>query len=194
MFDYKLIIGVIAALIGVASYFPYIRDILKEATKPHAFSWLIWSLIIAIVFAGQIHDKGGFGAMVTGVSSIMCFIIFILSLFKGEKNITKLDSISLVLALFCIPLWVLTKGPLLAILLAVAIDLLGFFPTLRKSMLKPNEESISIFALSAFKFALGILALENFTLITALFPIYLVLANTSFSLLLLFKRSRQKSS
>src|SRR5580698_5703228 len=62
----KEILGASAILIGCISYVPYFRTIFSGKTKPHAFSWLVWGILTAIAFGGQIVGKGGAGAWVTG--------------------------------------------------------------------------------------------------------------------------------
>lgn len=48
------------------------------------------------------------------------------------------------------------------------------------------------YALSSLKFIIAIIALEKVTLVTALYPISLVLANAAFVALLLIRRSLMK--
>ena len=93
MLEYKTILGIIAVIIALAGYVPYFRDIFRGKTKPHAFSWLVWASLTGIAFFGQIFDKGGAGAWVTGFTAVVSFAIFFLALKKGEKNITSLVSI-----------------------------------------------------------------------------------------------------
>jgi hypothetical protein len=95
MFNYKVILGLVAVIIAIVSYIPYFRDIFVGKTKPHLFTWLVWTLLSAIAFFGQIFNQGGAGAWVTGVIAIVSGIIFILAIFTGEKEITFSDKFSL---------------------------------------------------------------------------------------------------
>lgn len=89
--EYKTLLGLIATIIGLIGYVPYFRDIFKNKTKPHLFSWLILGLLTVIAFVAQVVEGGGAGAWVTGFTAAICFIVAALALFKGEKNITKSD-------------------------------------------------------------------------------------------------------
>ena len=50
-------LGGVATAIALAGYVPYFRDLHRGATKSHAFSWLVWAVLIGIAFAGQVADQ-----------------------------------------------------------------------------------------------------------------------------------------
>ena len=185
------VLGLLSVAIASISYSIYLVSILKGRTKPHLFSWLIWGIFGAVAFLAQLSDKGGPGAWVTGFSALVCFIISGLALFKGEKTITKSDWVCFIAALITIPLWYFTKTPLYSVILVTIVDIVGFIPTLRKSYLKPHEEAASCYGLAALKHSTSILALENLSLITVLYPLSLVILNTWFVLMLLWRRKVQ---
>jgi len=189
---YKVVLGVIAVLIALAGYVPYFRDIFRGKTKPHAFSWLIWASLTGIAFFGQIFDKGGAGAWVTGFTALVSFVIFILAIGRGEKNITSSDKWSLGGAVIALVLWFLTHNPLGSVILITLIDALGFYPTFRKSYYKPDEETMLTFFLSGLKFVIAIIALENYSVVTYLYPASLVLMNFIFVGLLVVRRREFK--
>lgn len=186
--DIKHLLGTIALIVAFVSYIPYFRNIFTGKTKPHAFSWLVWGVLNAIAFAGQISDKGGAGAWAVGLTALVMFIIFSLALFRGEKRITISDWLCLLGASVALVLWAVTSGPLLSVVLITVIDALGFIPTVRKAYLKPHQETLVTFLLSTVKYALVVLALQNYTLITSLFPASLVLMNGLFVAMLLVRR------
>ncbi|RJP43629.1 hypothetical protein C4587_02720 [Candidatus Parcubacteria bacterium] len=186
--EYKIFLGSLATVIAVAAYIPYFADIFRGRTKPHAFSWLVWGVITAIGFAAQFSEKGGAGTWVTGFSALVCFAIFSLALAKGDRRFVFFDWANLFGAGAAIFLWWFTGGPLLSVLLVILIDILGFLPTYRKAFFKPHEETAITFALNSLKFAVSIPALGAFTLVTLLYPSYLVLSNGLFVLFLLLRR------
>lgn len=190
----KEFLGFIATVISIVSYIPYIRDILAGKTKPHAFSWLVWATLVTIGFFGQIADKAGPGAWVTASTALLCFIVFLFSLTKGERNIVLLDWLSLLGAGVAIIFWLLTKGPLLSVILVSLIDAIGFIPTFRKSYVKPNEETLITYASSVVKYLLSLISLTNFSLITTIFPISLILTNGLFVIMVLVRRKQLKLS
>ena len=188
--DIKIALAVVAIGMTLVGYFYYFRDIFAGKTKPHAFTWLVWSSLTAIAFAGQISDNGGAGAYITLVTALASFVIFLLAFSKGEKAITKSDWASLGGAAAALLLWFFTNDPLLAIILITFVDFLGFVPTIRKSIRKPHEETLISYVLAGLKFVLAIIALVNYSAITVLYPASLVFANLLFVLLLVSKRHK----
>lgn len=188
--DYRVLLGILATLIAVYSYIPYFKDIFKGKTKPHAFSWLIWSVLTGIAFFGQLTDNAGPGAWVTGFTAIICFAIFLVGLKVGKHNITTIDWISLLGAGISLLFWYSTNSPLISVILITIIDAFGFFPTFRKSFSKPNEETLTTYALSGLKFLIALAALENVSVVTALYPASLVLMNWAFVGMLIIRRRK----
>jgi hypothetical protein len=92
------------------------------------------------------------------------------------------------MALSIIPLWAITDKPLLAIALAVTIHFLALAPTLRKSWHQPWQESLNTAVLSAVRHSFMSMALEDFNLTTALFPVAMVGASLTMSALLISRR------
>ena len=134
----KLIFAILAVLSAVfGSFLPYIKDIFKKKTKPHAYTWLIWTITQGVATAGLLYGKGGWGALDLLIGTLFVFAIFLISLKYGTKNITKLDTIILIVALLAIIVWLQMRNPLIAVLMVTAIDFIGYFPSFRKSFQEP---------------------------------------------------------
>ncbi len=192
MVEIKIILGIITVIIALIGYVPYFRNIFCGKTKPHAYSWLVWSILTGIGFFGQILNKGGAGAWVTGLTALISLTIFFLALKKGEKNITFSDKLSLFGAFIAMLFWYLTSDPLSALILVIIIDALGFVPTFRKSYHRPKEETMITFFLNGLKFAIALFALESYSLTTYLYPVYLIAANWIFVGMLAVRRIQHK--
>jgi hypothetical protein len=189
----KDIIGFIAAALAFVAYAPYIRDLLKNKTKPHPYSWFIWGLITAVIFALQISHKAGAGAYVTLTVAVLSFVIAGLSLVRnGRGDIILWDTVCLFVALVAICLWLFAKQPVLSMVLLVSIDLVGFIPTVRKAWSKPYEETLFTWELNGFRHALSVLAIQSYSLITLLNPVVWAGANLIFSLILIIRRKQLK--
>lgn len=189
MMNVPEILAVISIVVGAYATGLYLISILQGKTKPHLFSWLIWGLLTLIAWAAQYHEGGGAGAWVTMAAAVMCFITAALCVPYGEKTITRSDWATFIIALAAIPLWYVTSNPLWSVILITVIDMLGFYPTFRKSWAKPGEEALWAYSLSMVKFGLGIMALETFNVTTVLYPLSLVVANAVF---VIFVMSRRK--
>ena len=190
MVTFNTILGIFAIIISLIAYIPYFRDIFKGKTKPHAYTWLVWSILTAIAFVAQILDGAGAGAWITAVISVVSITIFVLALNRGEKNITKSDKLSLAAAFIALLLWWLTSSPLTSIILITLVDFFAFYPNIRKSYHKPMEETLSTYLLDGIAFVFAVIALENFSIISALYPVALVFLNLGFVLFLMIRRKK----
>ena len=189
MYDFKNILGIVATILVFFGYIPYIRDIVKGKTKPHVYSWFLWGFLTLIAFALQLSDKAGSGAFVTLAAAIMCFVVIIFGfIYKSKVKIVKSDTIFLIFAIISLGLWLIAKQPVLSVILTVIIDLLGFAPTIRKSWNNPFSETLTFYYLNSIRFGLAIIALQKYSLLTALYPTAWLLANTLFALMLIIRR------
>lgn len=182
------IFGIVSVVLAVAGYVPYYRDILRGHTKPHPFTWFGFSLLNAITFIVQVVTGGGAGAWVTLVTTIGTFGIAILSLSKGDKDITKFDTVCFAGALLSIAMWKLTDNALYAVIIIVVADLLTFLPTYRKAYLRPHQETLTLYIMSFVKYVVSIFALSTINFTTALFPIAIASANLLIVVILIWRR------
>lgn len=185
---YTEIFGVLAVIVGVAGQLIYIRSILKGETRPHLFTWLVWTTLGCIGFAAMVHDNAGPAIWALGATSLLCLSTALLSLKYGEKTFTRGDKISLIASLSAIIPWLLTNDPLGSVILISIIDGVAFYPTIRKSWNKPHEESLFAYNMGSLKFGLSVLAISNFTLTNALYPATIVFLNTGFVIMCLIRR------
>lgn len=167
----KELLSVVAVVLTLAAFLPYIRSILKHESKPHVFSWVIWGSTTFIVFLAQREGGGGVGAWPIGISGVITLLIALLAWSrKSDISISRLDWLFFTLALWALPLWYATADPLWAVAILTLVDVLGFGPTVRKVYHFPWSESLVFFGLFAARNLIVILALENYSLTTVLFP------------------------
>lgn len=155
-----LVLGVVALGLVVYGYLPYLIDVLRGRTRPHSYSWLLWALVTVIAAGVQLSHGGGLGAWVTAATGLACTSILLGSLRHGERLITTLDRVCLGLGLVSIAAWLVADQPLVSILLATAIDLIGFVPTVRKSWPRPHEETLLTWVISFVRFGLSAVVLD----------------------------------
>lgn len=191
--DYHAVLGAIAAILAVVIPLSYVRGIFQGHNKPHALTWLTFTIINGTVFFAQIAKSAGAGAWMTGISTFTAFMVAYFAMRKGEKNIRSIDWVSFGGALLGI-LWSLTSEPLTAVIIASIVNALALAPTVRKSLSKPFEEPALNWFFGGVQFVLGALALETFTLTTALFPVAVAAMLLSFALLLFIRRKQFGSS
>jgi hypothetical protein len=186
---YKEGLSAIAIALTFVAFVPYIRAIVGGTTKPHVFSWVIWGATTFVVFLAQLEGKGGVGAWPIGVSGSITMLIASLAYLKrADITITKTDWLFFVSALSSLPLWYFTSDPLWAVVILTTVDVLGFGPTVRKAYSFPHSESLPFFALFAARNILVILALENYTVTTVLFPAVIAVACMSLMAMVTYRR------
>jgi len=170
--DIKIILGTIAAVLALFSSYLYIRDIFRGNTKPHTYTWLIWAIVTVVAFLGQWVSGGGPGSWATGVAALVTIGTLILSLSGkyGTKDVTNFDKICLVLAILSILPWLLTKSVLWSVILATLIDLIAFFPTMRKTWNAPYSESLGSMYVDAVKHSLSIFSMGSYSLVNIIYP------------------------
>jgi hypothetical protein len=170
--DLKIIFGAIAAILALFSSFLYIKDIFRGNTKPHTYTWLIWAIVTTIAFLGQWVSGGGPGSWATGVAALVTLFTLLLSLRGGygTKDITKFDKICLIFSLVAILPWLLVDSVLWSVILATAIDMIAFFPTMRKTWHAPGSESLGSMYVDAIKHTLSIFSMTSYSLVNCIFP------------------------
>lgn len=188
----KTLLTVVALLLAVLSYIPYFRDILNGKTKPHAFTWLVWCVMSTVAFFSQVSDGGGVGTWVLAFTAIMNFIIFVFAIYYGETQISNMDWFCLMGAFLGVALFTFNDDPPMSLLIISAVDIIGFIPTVRKSMINPYQETISTFSITSLKYLFAIAALENYTFITVYYPSVVGVMNALFVFLLMYQRRRVK--
>ena len=188
MFHKELLSAVAISLTFIA-FFPYIRSIVKGAIKPHVFSWVIWGTTTSVVFLAQLQDNGGAGAWPIGVSgSITIFIALLAYMKRSDIMITKTDWLFFVSAMSSLPFWYFTADPLWAVVILTTVDVMGFGPTVRKAYVFPHSESLLFFALFTARNFIAILALENYSITTVLFPAAVAVACLLLMAMVMYRR------
>lgn len=186
----KTILSIIAIVLTFIGYIPYIRDTLQRKTTPHIYTWFIWVLVTVIAYGLQVSAGAGVGSWVTLAVAVICFFIFLFGLRNGKKDITKSDTIFFILSFVALFLWLIAKQPVLSVILVSSIDMLGFVPTIRKSWNKPYSETLFSYELNSFRHGLSVLALQQYSIVTWLYPATWVIANGLFSIMLIIRRKQ----
>ena len=185
---YRHLIGIVALGIGLMQYVPMLYMTLIGRKQPHAFTRLVWGLCLGITFVAQWLGHGGIGSLSTGLSCLFCLAISAAAARNGKTYITRADWIFFIAALMVIPLWMITRDPLEAVVFAFVIDFLGYIPTFRKSWSKPHDELITAFGLGCLKQTLAATALATYSPVTLFFPVAAVALDIGFILTVIARR------
>lgn len=187
--DYKFYLASIAVCLAIYAYIPYLKGIFSGKTKPHLFTWIIWSLVTLIAVIIQFVEGAGWGVYPTLIAMLLCFWITILSFKYGSKDIKKIDYVFLTISLMAIPLWILTKNPTYSALLVTGIEIVAAIPTIRKSWNYPEQEVSLSYGLNTLRYILSIFAIASFSIATVAYPIGMVLMNLIIFLILIYRKN-----
>lgn len=185
---YKEILSGVAVALTLAAFIPYIRNIVKGLARPHVFSWILGrSNLCCFSCADQGKRRGG--RWPVGVSGVITlFIAFLAYIKRADITVTNTDRLFFVLASSALPFWRFTSDPFWAVAILTAVDVLGFGPTVRNAYHFPHAESVPFFVLLAVRNVLVILALENYSATTVLFPAVIAGACMALTTLVISRR------
>lgn len=185
----QILLVVIASIFAFVGNLPYLKSVYKGHIEPHAYTWLVWSLVSCITFFGQVAKGAGIGAIPTGVSEMFTIIIFFFSLKNGFKHVKRVDTVFLIICLLGLIPWYMTKDPTLSVIIAVSIDLIAFVPTLRKTWNFPRSENSILYIMNVSRHALSLFALDAYNIATTLHSIAMIVTNSLMTFFILRKRS-----
>ena len=189
--DLKSALGALAVAMTIAAHVPYLRATLNGTNKPHIFTWIIWTLLTFIAFAGQVAGHAGPGAWVTGVTGPdLCRHHYCGVAARCEKDITRGDGIMFACGLAAVPLWLTTSDPVWAMMLISAIDASAFMPTIRKSWHRPHQENSFMYGFNLPRHVVALCALRHYSLTTTLYPAMLLAMNAITYMILYIRRYR----
>jgi hypothetical protein len=181
-------VGLFAGFFSILCFIPYIITTIRGKTKPSRVTWWIWFVLSMIVSfnqytAGAIHtiwfSLGG------GIAQL---IIAIYSLKKGEGTWSPFDRMCLFSAIGSLLLWWIFNSPLIALVLNLVTDILGTLPTIKKTYFEPETENSLTWFSYFIASILNVLALENWSFTSSLFPLYILIVNSIIVVLLLRPR------
>lgn len=194
MGDLKGIIGIAASILSLIGPLPYIRGVIRNTIKPHAFSWFVWGVTLATGFGIQISEGAGAGAWSTGTGAISCFAIFFFALKKSDRTFSVFDWTCLAGAGLSFVLWRVTDRPVAAAIMLSLVDVFGFLPTFKKGYRKPHEDGLTPFTIGGISSIFSIMALERYSPATWLYPTTIVITNILFTTMILRRRERLSST
>lgn len=177
--------GVIAGLLTIFCFTPYITTIFQGKTRPNRATWWIWAINGAILCSSS-YASGVSNTLWILVCSVTAqFVIALIALKYGEGGWTRFDRRCLMGAVLSLVLWRLFSSPTLAILCTVLVDFLGALPTVRKSYLEPANEDLLTWSLYTLASFLNLFAIEKFSFAIFFPAIYVFLINSTIFLLVL---------
>ncbi len=161
----------LSIITNIAAYIIYLRLIFKNKIKPHAFTFLTWTLLVSVNFVVQVTSGVGESSLLLACNALFSAIIFIACIIKGYTNYDRTDWLCLGLAIMSIILWIITNTPLYSVILTCFVDLFGMIPSFRKSFRRPYEDSALTFFISGMEFIFSFPSYQVYSFLVLLYPI-----------------------
>jgi hypothetical protein len=187
-FDFKSLCAIAATTINLVAFYPYIRDVLRKKTQPHLYTWLLWVITQTIAVIGIWYGGGQWGAVTLTSTLLLVFCVFLLCFKYGTRNVTRFDTVLLVVALAAVGIWWMLEEAALAVVFATAIDLAGYIPTLRKTFEEPWSETMGVWLTFSIANTLSIAALSTYNVFTLTYLAGILVANICVAALCFFRR------
>ena len=142
MNNLKTILGLIAAIISIFCYLPYIVTTIQGKTKPNIATWLTWTILSIVVTATMFAERSFNTLWVPLIGAFGQGIIALLALKQGKGNWSNFDLICLFFVGLGLAFWWHYDEPMIALTMALTVDLVGVLPTFKKSYEEPESENM----------------------------------------------------
>lgn len=187
-FAFKELMGASAVLIALVAYAIYGWQTAIGVTRPHPLSWLIFGVLTGTGYLVQLDQDAGAGSWVMGVTAVICFILAAVSFQKGERHFAWHEWAFLIAASIVFFFYLAAHEPTYSAILATAVDVLGYGPTLTKAWSRPASDSVTSFALNSLKFIPSLFAMNVVSIATCVYPATLIVVNAGVAILLIARR------
>jgi uncharacterized protein with PQ loop repeat len=172
MHDIHQMLGILAGILSILGYIPYIISIIKGKTQPNKATWFIWTLVGGLLAFSYLAEGDQNTIWLPLGYFLGPLITAILSVRYGYAVWTKLDIVCIIAALISIIPWILSKDATMTLLINVIIDASGALPTLVKTYREPETEDFTAWVIFFIANTIQLFAISEWGF-AAIYPIYL---------------------
>ena len=166
------ILGIIAGILALVGYIPYIYTTVRGKTRPNKATWIIWTVIGGLIAFSYLFEGDKNTIWLPLGYFIGPLIVAILSFRYGYSKWSKLDIACLVVGALSIIPWIILDNAIFTLLINVFIDATGAVPTLVKTYFEPETEDLTAWLIFFVANTLEVFAIEQWNL-AAIYPLYL---------------------
>ncbi|WP_299368447.1 hypothetical protein [uncultured Tateyamaria sp.] len=183
--------GVASAALSIYAFWPYIRDILLNRTRPDRASWLIWALLSAVSFLSQAYEGAdgslGFAATQAAGTVIICALTF----WKSDGlRFRKEDSQVLTATAVGIWLWAEMETAAYSLMVTIGMSCLGGALTAKKAFDDPDSETMSTWVAFFVASLLAVVAIGRIDWVLLAYPVYVMVLSGGIIVAMVLGRMR----
>ncbi len=171
--------GALAVFLGLLAYAIYGWQTMTKGIRPHPLSWGMFTFVTGTGFLVQWDQAAGPGSWVMGVTAVICLLLALMSVWKGERVFPWYEWAFLVAGAFVFLFYLHSGNSTLSAVLAALVDAIGYGPTVTKAWSRPRTECRVCYALNSVKFLPSLAAMQTVSFATYFYPIVLIFANAA---------------
>lgn len=160
---------------------------LEHKSKPHRVTRLIVWLASVAGILGVLHHANLAAQIFAFIFFARATYLLVMSFIYGVGGATNLDKSCLLIGILALFAYMTTGSGLLAVLLGILADLIGYIPTFIKTYHHPSSEDPIFFSIEGLASLCGVIAVSSLQ-VGILFPVYFVLC--SFTVVFLIYRKK----
>ena len=187
----KEALAVVAAVLVIVAVVPYLADIVRGKTKPNIVSWFTWTILTGIATGAAFAGGATHTALLTLANTISTGLVVVLGLRFGIAKFSYFDAFCQLGASVGLVLWLVLDSPAIGVIVSVAIDFIAGLATLRHAWTDPSEETWQTYFVGAVAAALTVASITHFSLVSLLYPVYILCADGAFSGVILARGKRK---
>lgn len=194
----KAIIGFMTAGLSVSGLGYCAVAAVWGNSRPHVYSWLIWTIVNAVAWYNQWTHGAGAGAWSTLVMTILSGVVFLIAAYQyisriSDDKITPVDQWCLAGAFISIVFLMIFKAGPASIVVAVITDALAFIPTLKKAWTAPGSETSANYLINTLRHIIALFAMQSYNFVTLLFPVSLIFLNALTVGIMLLRKNQKEA-
>lgn len=189
------LVAAVATVIELGGYALFLRDMARGRARPSRASWIIWTPLVWLSFAGSRAGGAGPATAMLAATALGTTLIALASLRWGTGGARRSDLLCAAGTALGVATWLRTSDPGLGLACFIAADLCAALPTLRNVLVDPARESAGGWGVTAVATAVNLLVVpfEHWALTwqafgAVAFIVYLLCINLLVTVLALRRR------
>lgn len=181
----RLALLLLSSVFAGVSYLVYIVAILRGEARPHRTTRFCTALITVLAFSSLLAQHSTVAIWLSVIFAIGSILIFLLSIWRGMGGWSTVDVVCLLTSALGMVFWKMTANPLYGLIFFIGSDFVAQVPMLIKTYRFPETEVWTFYFLDVLASLCTLAALEHWSMGELVYPLYVVVLDTSIISLIL---------